>query len=288
VSAKIGRHFWRHPGVRLDAEGWARLPDRFGFDPAQEAEWRDLLAGLHRAVDQELTARQRQVFVALVLNNVPLDTLVIELACNRNAIYKTPSATLTNLILRHVVIFIGCPFLRRATNLAGGQGSRCFDHLRWRPPAARVLPPPRRTHQGRWGRRHAGLTNAQEGLPPSRGVCAALGAPRLAGRNVREVIRGGRCQQVWSTANGRRWIPRHRDLGKEIPSGLQRGGQIRPLSLLVARLERAPGPCQRAPEAYSADPRSCRRRTRRRNSPRPYAVGHPGPAAARRHGRYHW
>ena len=89
VSAKIGRHFWRHPGVRLDAEDWERLPDRFGFDPAQEAEWRDLLAALHRAVDQELTARQRRVFVAIVLNNVPLDALVIELDCNRNAIYQT-------------------------------------------------------------------------------------------------------------------------------------------------------------------------------------------------------
>jgi RNA polymerase sigma-70 factor (ECF subfamily) len=89
VSAKIGRHFWRHPSVRLDAEGWERLPDRFGFDPAQQAEWRDLLGALHRAVDQELTARQRRVFVALVLNAVPLDTLVIELGTNRNAIYKT-------------------------------------------------------------------------------------------------------------------------------------------------------------------------------------------------------
>ena len=89
VSAKIGRHFWRHPGVRLDAEDWERLPDRFGFDPAQQAEWRDLLAALHRAVDQELTARQRRIFVAIVLNNVPLDALVIELACNRNAIYQT-------------------------------------------------------------------------------------------------------------------------------------------------------------------------------------------------------
>jgi len=89
VSAKIGRHFWRHPSVRLDAEGWERLPDRFGFDPAQEAEWRDLLAALHRAVDEELTARQRRVFVAIVLNNVPLDALVIELASSRNAIYKT-------------------------------------------------------------------------------------------------------------------------------------------------------------------------------------------------------
>jgi len=48
VSAKIGRHFWRHPAVPLDAEDWDRLPDRFGFDPAREAEWRDLLGALHR------------------------------------------------------------------------------------------------------------------------------------------------------------------------------------------------------------------------------------------------
>ncbi len=89
VSAKMGRHFWRHPSVPLDAEDWDRLPDRFGFGPAQEAEWRDLLAGLRRAVDTELTSRQRQVFVAIVLNDVPPDALVAELASNRNAIYKT-------------------------------------------------------------------------------------------------------------------------------------------------------------------------------------------------------
>ena len=88
VSAKVGRHFWRHPSVPLDAEDWDRLPGRFGFDPAQEAEWRDLLAALRRAVDEELTARQRRIFVAVVLNNVPLDSLVIEMASSRNAIYK--------------------------------------------------------------------------------------------------------------------------------------------------------------------------------------------------------
>ena len=89
MSAKIGRHFWRHQAVPFDTEDWDRLPDRFGFDPARQAEWRDLLAALHRAVDEELTARQRAVFVAIVLNSVPLDTLVIELGTNRNAIYKT-------------------------------------------------------------------------------------------------------------------------------------------------------------------------------------------------------
>ena len=88
VSAKIGRHFWRHPAVPLQTADWDRLSARFGFDPAQEAEWRDLLAALRRAVNEELTPRQRQVFVAIVLNDVPLDALVLELASNRNAIYK--------------------------------------------------------------------------------------------------------------------------------------------------------------------------------------------------------
>jgi RNA polymerase sigma-70 factor (ECF subfamily) len=88
VSTKIGRHFWRRPDMPLDAEDWNRLPGRFGFEPAQESEWRDLLAALHRAVDTELTPRQREVFVAIVLNGVPLDALAVRLGSNRNAIYK--------------------------------------------------------------------------------------------------------------------------------------------------------------------------------------------------------
>jgi RNA polymerase sigma-70 factor (ECF subfamily) len=88
VSAKLGRHFWRHPIVPFDAEDWDRLPDRFGFEPERESEWRDLLAALRRAVDTDLTPRQREIFVAIVLNDVPLDALVVELGSNRNAIYK--------------------------------------------------------------------------------------------------------------------------------------------------------------------------------------------------------
>ena len=72
----------------LDAEDWDKLPDRFGFEPAREAQWRDLLAALRRPVDTELSPRQRQVFVAIMVNAVPLDTLAIELSSNRNAIYK--------------------------------------------------------------------------------------------------------------------------------------------------------------------------------------------------------
>ncbi len=39
-------------------------------------------------MDDKLAPRQRQVFVAIVLNGVPLDALVLELGSNRNAIYK--------------------------------------------------------------------------------------------------------------------------------------------------------------------------------------------------------
>ena len=88
VSAKVARHFWRHPTRSLDAESWDRLPDRFGFDPARESEWRDLLLALRRAVDTELTPRQREVFVAVALNGVPADALAMKLGSNRNALYK--------------------------------------------------------------------------------------------------------------------------------------------------------------------------------------------------------
>jgi RNA polymerase sigma-70 factor (ECF subfamily) len=89
VSTKLGRHFWRHPTVAMDAEDWERLPDRFGLDPARSAEWRDLVAALRRAVDEELSDHQRRVFVAIVLAGVPIDSLAAELDSNRNAIYKT-------------------------------------------------------------------------------------------------------------------------------------------------------------------------------------------------------
>ena len=89
VSAKLGRHFWRAPRATLDAEEWDQLPDRFGLDPACESEWRELVAELRRGVDEVLSERQRRVFVAIVLNGIPLDALVHELGSNRNAIYKT-------------------------------------------------------------------------------------------------------------------------------------------------------------------------------------------------------
>ena len=89
MSAKLGRHFWQKPDVALDAARWERLPDRVGVGPAQLAESADLLAAVRAIVEQELTAHQRRVFVALVVDGIPLDALVGTLGADPGAIYKT-------------------------------------------------------------------------------------------------------------------------------------------------------------------------------------------------------
>ncbi|HVT69891.1 MAG TPA: sigma-70 family RNA polymerase sigma factor [Trebonia sp.] len=88
VSAKLGRHHWRHPPVALDAGQWERLPDRLGLDPARQAEAAGILAEVRRVVDDELTSHQRRVFTAIVVDGIPLDALAARLGLQRNAIYK--------------------------------------------------------------------------------------------------------------------------------------------------------------------------------------------------------
>ncbi|HYZ53558.1 MAG TPA: sigma-70 family RNA polymerase sigma factor [Streptosporangiaceae bacterium] len=88
VSSKLGRHYWRNPPVALDAGQWERLPDRLGIDPARHAESAGILAEVRRVVDEELTVHQRRVFVAIVVDGIPLDALAAELGLRRNAIYK--------------------------------------------------------------------------------------------------------------------------------------------------------------------------------------------------------
>jgi RNA polymerase sigma-70 factor (ECF subfamily) len=89
ISNKIGRHYWRKPLASLEDEDWDRLPDPFGIDPSSHAEAADLLAGIRQAVTEVLTDHQRRMFVAVVLNGIPLDAVVAKLGGNRNAIYKT-------------------------------------------------------------------------------------------------------------------------------------------------------------------------------------------------------
>jgi RNA polymerase sigma-70 factor (ECF subfamily) len=89
VSVKTRQHLWSGRRVMFDDPDWDRLPDRLLASPQRRTEQRAQLDALRRAVEEKLTARQRDVFVSVALNEVPIDVVALRLDSNRNAIYKT-------------------------------------------------------------------------------------------------------------------------------------------------------------------------------------------------------
>ena len=88
VSNKVARHAWqRHPPSAEDVT-WDQLPDTLTPKPGDQAERREQIAALTRAIEEDLTPRQREVLVAIALNDVPIDVLALQLGSNRNAVYK--------------------------------------------------------------------------------------------------------------------------------------------------------------------------------------------------------
>jgi RNA polymerase sigma-70 factor, ECF subfamily len=87
ISRLASRHAWRREAPHSDEQLRTAPADPSTVDPALRAERREQLALLTDAVDR-LTPRQRDVFVAVALNDVSIDVLAIELGSNRNAIYK--------------------------------------------------------------------------------------------------------------------------------------------------------------------------------------------------------
>ncbi len=87
VSAKVARHAWRRQPPSVEEFAWDELADRKALRPEDRLEQRAQLDALSQAIGQ-LTDRQREVFVAVALNDVPIDVLALKLGTNRNALYK--------------------------------------------------------------------------------------------------------------------------------------------------------------------------------------------------------
>jgi RNA polymerase sigma-70 factor, ECF subfamily len=87
VSAKVARHAWRRQPTTGHDLALDRLPDSLAPRPGDRLERHEQLHALSAAIG-ELTERQRDIFVAIALNDVPIDVLAIRLGTNRNAIYK--------------------------------------------------------------------------------------------------------------------------------------------------------------------------------------------------------
>jgi RNA polymerase sigma-70 factor (ECF subfamily) len=57
--------------------------------PQHDLETRELLVAVGAAIETELSARQREVLLALAVNDVPVDVLAERLTTTRGALYKT-------------------------------------------------------------------------------------------------------------------------------------------------------------------------------------------------------
>lgn len=103
VSTRLRRHAWRQRQVHPDERVWDTLADH--APPALQAlEGTETLALLARVVREELTERQRRVFQAAVLDEVPIDVLAGEAGTSRGAIYKVlhdARAKLRRALRRH-------------------------------------------------------------------------------------------------------------------------------------------------------------------------------------------
>jgi RNA polymerase sigma-70 factor, ECF subfamily len=88
AGVRLRRRAWQGREVVLEPESWPAFADP--QPSAQRAtEDAELLRELQRAVREDLTPHQRDVFVAIALNEVPIDVLAERLDTTRGALYKT-------------------------------------------------------------------------------------------------------------------------------------------------------------------------------------------------------
>ena len=87
ISTRLRRHAWRQRRIDPDEQVWERLADSAPPTLAR-LEQTETLQCLQRAIRDDLTDRQRLVFQAAVLDEVPIDVLAERLDSTRGAIYK--------------------------------------------------------------------------------------------------------------------------------------------------------------------------------------------------------
>jgi RNA polymerase sigma-70 factor, ECF subfamily len=88
VATKMSRHFWRRRELRYEQEDWSRIASRFDWGADEQAQVREFAETVSSAVEENLSERQRLVFVATVLNGMPMAVLADELGSTHNALYK--------------------------------------------------------------------------------------------------------------------------------------------------------------------------------------------------------
>jgi RNA polymerase sigma-70 factor, ECF subfamily len=88
AAVRLRRRAWQGREIPLEPEHWSAIAER-GDSPAGEAESRELLDSIRSAIETELSKHQREVLVAVAINDVPIDVLAERLNTSRGALYKT-------------------------------------------------------------------------------------------------------------------------------------------------------------------------------------------------------
>jgi RNA polymerase sigma-70 factor (ECF subfamily) len=88
ASVKARRRAWQDREVLLDESAWP-VVSAAGPSVHEALEDAELLRAVRDAMRTSLTAHQREVFIALALNGVPIDVLAERLETTRGALYKT-------------------------------------------------------------------------------------------------------------------------------------------------------------------------------------------------------
>jgi RNA polymerase sigma-70 factor (ECF subfamily) len=88
AGVKARRRSWHGRELPLTGEGLAVLAGA-SADPGAAAATAQLLGALRDAIATDLTPHQRDVLVALTLNDVPIDVLAERRGTTRGALYKT-------------------------------------------------------------------------------------------------------------------------------------------------------------------------------------------------------
>ncbi len=87
AAVKVRRRAWQGREVPLEDEAWRTLADA-GTGAGRRAEDAELFAALREEIERSLGPRQREVLVAVALNDVPIDVLAERLGSTRGALYK--------------------------------------------------------------------------------------------------------------------------------------------------------------------------------------------------------
>jgi RNA polymerase sigma-70 factor, ECF subfamily len=88
AAVRLRRLAWQGRELPLEADAWERIAS-VGASAQAGAEMRELIEAVRRAIEEQLSARQREVLVSVTIAGVPIDVLAERLDTTRGALYKT-------------------------------------------------------------------------------------------------------------------------------------------------------------------------------------------------------